>query len=100
MKESFRDLHKKIEGWFEKFYNGKIKIKFSKEDFPLGTGGAVKNAINHISGKNFFVINGDTYCPLNYEKMFDIFNLTKSQVLMGLINTNDNERYGRLCKCM
>lgn len=46
-------------------------IKISVENHPLGTGGAIKNALKHIDGDLFFVINGDTIGNINY---IDIWN--------------------------
>ncbi len=39
-----------------------LKIIFSQEKHPLGTGGAVKKAKKLISSKHFFVLNGDSFC--------------------------------------
>jgi len=46
-----------------------IKIKFSIEKLPLGTGGAIKKAGKMISEKSFFVLNGDTITNLNLKKL-------------------------------
>ena len=42
-----------------------IKIDYSIEKAPLGTGGAIKNASNFIDDENFFVINGDVITSLD-----------------------------------
>lgn len=44
------------------------KIIVNDEPEPLGTGGAVKFAEDHITGP-FFVLNADTICSLNLQKM-------------------------------
>ena len=46
-----------------------IKIKFSIEKSPLGTGGAIKKAGKMIHEKSFFVINGDTITNIDLEKL-------------------------------
>ena len=46
-----------------------IKIKFSVEKFPLGTGGAIKKAGKMIKDNNFFVINGDTITNIDLKKL-------------------------------
>ncbi len=42
-----------------------VKINYSIEKTPLGTGGAIKNARRFVNDKNFFVINGDTITDLD-----------------------------------
>ncbi len=46
----------------EHFINyDKIKLIFSEETDLLDTGGGIKNALHHLSGQPFFVINGDAF---------------------------------------
>lgn len=42
-----------------------VKIHYSVEKTPLGTGGAIKNASRFIEEQNFFVINGDVITDLD-----------------------------------
>ena len=46
-----------------------IKIEFSIEKSPLGTGGAIKKAGKMINEKSFFVINGDTITNIDLRKL-------------------------------
>ncbi|MDC0173808.1 nucleotidyltransferase family protein [Nitrosopumilus sp.] len=46
-----------------------IKIKFSIEKTPLGTGGAIKKAGKLINDKSFFVINGDTITNIDLHEL-------------------------------
>ena len=46
-----------------------IKIKYSIEKTPLGTGGAIKKAGKMISENNFIVINGDTITNIDLRKL-------------------------------
>ena len=52
-------------------YNKKlgIKITFSVEDKPLGTGGAIKKAGKKIKDKSFLVINGDIITNIDLKKL-------------------------------
>jgi len=45
------------------------KIIFSKEKFPLGTGGAIKKASKFIKEKSFLVINGDIITNIDVNKL-------------------------------
>ena len=46
-----------------------IKIKFSIEKTPLGTGGAIKQAGSSIKEKSFFVLNGDTITNIDLNQL-------------------------------
>jgi len=46
-----------------------IKIKFSVEKIPLGTGGAIKHASLSIKDKTFFVINGDIITNIDLNEL-------------------------------
>lgn len=46
-----------------------VKIKFSVEKTPLGTGGAIKQAGLSIKDKSFFVLNGDTITNIDLGKL-------------------------------
>lgn len=58
-----------IENFLKVKNNFKIKIQFSKEKSPLGTGGAIKQAARLIKEKSFFVINGDVISNINLNKL-------------------------------
>lgn len=44
-------------------------ILISKEETPLGTAGAIKNAEPLIRTENFWVFNGDSFCDFDYAAM-------------------------------
>jgi len=52
-----------------------VKIKFSVEKSPLGTGGAIKKAGKMIKDKEFFVINGDTLTNIDLKKLAKVSNV-------------------------
>ncbi|MCE9653389.1 MAG: nucleotidyltransferase family protein [Nitrosarchaeum sp.] len=58
-----------IKNYLEMKKNLGIKIKFSVEKTPLGTGGAIKQAGISIKDKSFFVINGDTITNINLKQL-------------------------------
>lgn len=43
-------------------------IKYSVEDDPLGTGGAIRKAMQLVKGKEALVCNGDTFFDLNFNQ--------------------------------
>ena len=53
-------------------YNFKnIEIKYSTESKPLGTGGAIINAINKITNEDFIILNGDTIYDISIKKLLN-----------------------------
>lgn len=58
-----------IENFLKARKNLGVKITFSKEKNPLGTGGAIKKAQKLIKDKSFFVINGDVITNINLNKL-------------------------------
>ena len=72
----------------------KMKIKFSVEKSPLGTGGAIKKAGNMIKDKSFFVINGDVITDIDLKKLSTKQNSIASIELRtkyGILETNDDK---------
>jgi len=71
-----------------------VKIKFSIEKLPLGTGGAIKKAGKMINDKSFFVINGDVITNIDLRKLTKKENSIASielQTKYGILETNDNK---------
>ena len=72
----------------------KMKIRFSVEKSPLGTGGAIKKAGNMIKDKSFFVINGDVITDIDLKKLSTKQNSIASIELRtkyGILETNDDK---------
>jgi len=51
-------------------YDGPVKVSCSFEESPLGTGGAVKNALPLVETEYFMLMNGDSFLDLDEEKFF------------------------------
>lgn len=58
-----------IENYLNIKNNLGIKIRFSKEKEPLGTGGAIKKAAALIKEKSFIVLNGDIITNIDIKKL-------------------------------
>jgi D-glycero-alpha-D-manno-heptose 1-phosphate guanylyltransferase len=70
------------------------EICFSIEDTPLGTGGAIKKSMSLVRAERFLVLNGDTYCDINYDSLFK-YSQDYDLVLSG-VKVLDSGRYGML----
>jgi len=74
--------------------NTSVKIKFSIEKSPLGTGGAIKKAGKMINDKSFFVINGDVITNIDLRKLTKKQNSIAAIELrtkFGILETNDTK---------
>lgn len=85
---------RQIESFLEKNFNKYRDCMYEIviEENPLGTGGAVANAVNELNLKgDFFVINADTW--LN----FDLKEIIKIRACsIGVLKVNDTSRYGTI----
>jgi len=84
-----------IEKYFKDNYHG-IEIVYSVEDKPLGTGGAIKKALNFCSDENIFIINGDTYFDVNLYEMNKFHNIKNADLTIATKQMNDFKRYGNV----
>jgi mannose-1-phosphate guanylyltransferase len=82
-----------IENYLKKKKLG-IKINFSIENKPLGTGGAIKKAGKKIKDKSFIVINGDTITNIDLKKLIKKENSIASIQLktkVGILQIDKNK---------
>ena len=81
-----------IEKYFEINDFGK-KIIVNDEPKPLGTGGAVKFAQDHITG-NFLVLNSDIICSINLSDMISFHKKNKSLSTISLWSVENVSEFG------
>jgi len=75
----------KKEKIIEHFINKKnAEYIFSEEEVPLGTGGAILNAIRNkkIRSETFIVLNGDTFCDINFSDLLHFHEINQSELTM------------------
>ena len=66
-----------------------VKIRYSIEKTPLGTGGAIRHARHFIDEKSFFVINGDIITDLDPTKLKSKLNsiaVVPLRTAFGVVN--------------
>lgn len=56
---------------------GGAEYLFSQENVPLGTGGAIQNALLLIQSNPFLIVNGDSLCQVKFENVLQ-FHLDRS----------------------
>ena len=66
-----------------------LNIQYSLDgDKLLGTGGAIKKALPLLS-KDFFVLYGDSFLPINYKDVEDAYVSSKKNALITMIKNNN-----------
>ena len=63
-------------------------IEFSEEKTPLGTGGALKRAESFVKSDMLLVMNGDSFCDLDFNKLLD-FHIGKKALMTMVLATSD-----------
>lgn len=87
-------MSEKIIGHFGNSFQG-IEIVYVIEGKPLGTGGAIRFALEKAIQDHVFVFNGDTYLDLEIKKIEKQWQLNQSLIIVGK-EVEDTSRYGRL----
>lgn len=64
-----------------------LKISFSVEPEPMGTGGAVVHALNQLE-EEFFLLNGDSFAPIDYRHMENVFRQDHTSISMATISAS------------
>lgn len=86
-------LHEKVEEYFGKDYHG-ITIDYAHELSPLGTGGAIVNALQHCSEDFITVLNGDTMFDIDHEELCRRADQWQTPLTAVLRWVPDAGRYG------
>lgn len=71
-----------------------IPVEYTVEEKPLGTGGAVKFALQKTTDSKILILNGDTYFPVDIKKFFEFHIKSKSLFTIALKRMQDFDRYG------
>lgn len=78
------------------FNNGKdlgIKVSYITEDFPLGTGGAIKNAEKFFDD-TFIVLNSDIVNDVDYRKLIRYHKKMNSVATIAMTRVDNPSQYG------
>lgn len=87
-------LHDVIEGFMGTSFEG-VTVQYAHEATPLGTGGAIVNAIHQFGiTRPVLVLNGDTFVKLDYAAMVAQHNQASSTFTIALRHIPDTGRSG------
>lgn len=68
----------------EEYFAGRGECYFSHERSPLGTAGALKLATNYFVNKDILLLNGDSFCTIDYHDFVD-FHLSNNGILSVVV---------------
>jgi D-glycero-alpha-D-manno-heptose 1-phosphate guanylyltransferase len=86
-------MHEKIEAYINEVYPT-LDVKFSVEDEPLGTGGAIKLALSHCTEENVLVLNGDTLFEVDNTAIYNQHTTANAACTLSLKPMVNFDRYG------
>lgn len=75
---------------------GGAKLSFSHESTPLGTGGAIRLAMQQCKQKKVLVLNGDSFFDFDLPHLTAMHRVYKSNQTLALREVDDASRYGRV----
>jgi len=88
-------LSEQIITFVKERYN-KLEVVFSIESNPLGTGGAVKQALLLAKGSNIIVLNGDSLCSVNLLQLVDSHVQHNALVTLTTVEIENTVDYGSI----
>lgn len=87
-------LGQSIVDYFQDGTDWGITIEYSMEHTPMGTGGALRQCLPLLCQGPVLVLNGDSYCGVNYEEYIDWYGKRKRSGSLVLAKVSQPERYG------
>lgn len=73
-----------------------IEVAFSREQEPLGTGGAIGQAFELVRGTRAWVMNGDSYCDAGLAVVARAAEASPDDAWLVAVEVEDAGRYGTL----
>ena len=85
-----------IKNYYKKGKLHDIKIKYTKEEKPLGTAGSLSLMKKMISKKNFLVTNCDVISNINYGNLMEFHNKNKAFLTMAVKKFTSVNQFGEI----
>jgi D-glycero-alpha-D-manno-heptose 1-phosphate guanylyltransferase len=71
-----------------------LRLMYSVETRPLGTGGALRNLRSLLDGEEFLVLNGDSIFDVDLRQMLSFHRRHRSEATLALASPPETGRYG------
>lgn len=88
-------LSEKIINYYKTEFNG-IRISYTTEKVPLGTGGGIRLALEKCTTSNVLVLNGDSFFDIDIESYTIKHNSSNAQYSLALREIDNASRYGTI----
>ena len=88
-------LSEKIVEYYQNEHK-EIKISYTKEDTPLGTGGGIRLAMEKCLTKNVLVLNGDSFFDVDINLHYQNHISKQADCTLALRKVNNAARYGTI----
>lgn len=82
-----------VERTFGKAFGG-LSITYSKELTPMGTGGALRQALPYLVSNRVLVLNGDSFCDADLIAMEEAHLSRNARATLALTWVDDTRRFG------
>jgi NDP-sugar pyrophosphorylase family protein len=87
-------LGEQVESAFGDRYGG-LRLDYSREPVPLGTGGALRLALPMLRSDPVLLLNGDSFCDFDVDDFLHFHRNAGAAASMILTEMSDTRRYGR-----
>jgi NDP-sugar pyrophosphorylase family protein len=88
-------MGQKVQAAFKDSYRG-MRLVYSQEPSPLGTGGAVRFAASHLVSPTILLLNGDSYCQVDVGAFWSAHCAAGAGATLVLVRVNDAGRFGQV----
>jgi D-glycero-alpha-D-manno-heptose 1-phosphate guanylyltransferase len=86
-------LHEVIAQHFGAEFRG-MRVDYAIENAPLGTGGAIRAALEQVRADSVLVLNGDTFLDADYAAMLRFHQQEATSLTIAVTHCADAARYG------
>jgi NDP-sugar pyrophosphorylase family protein len=76
--------------------HGPLRLRYSRECEPLGTGGALRLALPLLDGADVLAMNGDSFCEVDLADLVAVHRAARREATLVAVEVPDASRYGRL----
>ena len=73
-----------------------VKLVYSRESKPLGTAGALRNALGYANSDEILILNGDSFCQQDLSGFIRWHRDQKNEVSLLTTHSQDTFRFGKV----
>lgn len=87
-------MHEAIEAYFRDGKQWDVEIVYSRDLSPLGTGGALRQALYQVRADRFLAMNGDSFCRVDVHALVTAHVARRACASLWLVPAEDCTRAG------